>query len=326
LAAESSPQRPFLQRLILSAALAVLGASLLFCIDFAAMRTLYRAERILLEDVTHFPTFSSELANTNPELNSDFIRDTREASAFPAEATNLVVLGDSFAYGFRVWPQEALPLRLQERARERHPERAINVANFGWVSSSPYLSHKVLQSIGAKYHPDLVVMMVDMTDIHDDIVYEKYAEKPGVFAALSVLPSAVLAAKDVARHAGTHERWFGYPAERFFHIERPLSETRPYFDAYLRKNLDALNHYVTAKFLVVGRAALLPVQPPRGSYGLGALGARARQPVLARAVSLVRRAERASRLPGLLAARHLSTDEAVPDDVLRRPALEPRGP
>lgn len=231
-----------------------LYVALMFCIDFVAMRTSYRLQRELLADVLHFPDFRKP-GPEDPEYNSDWIRDEREAGEFAAADTNVLFLGDSFVYGFRVWPHEALPRELERRARERHPDRRINVANFGWVSSSPYLSLELLKSIGAKYNPDVVILGVDMTDIHDDIKYEIYAEKPGVHAWLDVWPSAVLALKDAAQRMGTHERWFGYPAERFFAVQRPLDASRVYLDRYLRKNLDALFRYsvdeLHARFLVV---------------------------------------------------------------------------
>lgn len=240
-------------------AVAALWIALVFCIDFVAMRTCYRAERALLEDVVHFPTFDFSPRPDDPEYNSDGVRDVREASEFVAENTNIIVLGDSFAHGFRVWPHEALPLQLERRARERYPDLRVSVANFGWVSSSPYLSLKVLESIGAKYNPDLVVLLIDMTDIHDDIKYQLYYERPGIYALLSVWPSGFLAARDLSRRAGAHERWFGCPAERFFHVQHPLDETRRYLDGYLRKNLDALFRHATARL----QARLLVVVAPR---------------------------------------------------------------
>src|SRR5262249_440735 len=116
-------------------------------------------------------------ANTS-ETNADGLRTRKEAHDFTDDAMNTAFLGDSFVFGAREFPQLALPAQLERLLQARHPECKVNVANFGWVSSSPYLSLRLLKDIGRKYAPDLVLLGVDMTDFHDDLKYRLLVERP----------------------------------------------------------------------------------------------------------------------------------------------------
>ncbi len=181
-----------------------------------------------------------------PDLNGDGIRSAREAADFDPADWNLVFLGDSMTFGLHIEPEQALPQRVEALAARRLPERRVRVANFAWVSSSPLLSLRLLRDIGARYAPDVVVLAVDMTDIHDDLKYRALLERRGLFRAVDRLPGTVASLRLVVQVtpglSGLHERLFGYPAERFFAVNRPLEETREGF-AEIRRSIEA-----TARF------------------------------------------------------------------------------
>ena len=168
---------------------------------------------------------------SNPALgtNADGIRSAREAEAFPAAGENLVFLGDSFTFGLGVTSDEAFPAVTEALLRRRLDRDDIRVANFGWTSSSPLLSRRQLEDIGARYHPDLVVFALDMTDFHDDLKYGRMLERRGLYWWYDKVPITLHL---LERHApAIFERLYrsgtgGLPRQRFFATERPLTETR----------------------------------------------------------------------------------------------------
>jgi len=205
-------------------------------VDRVLMHTLLEPQRHFLEDIDHRPNFDGV------EFNEDGIRDTRSRSAFRESDFNIVVLGDSFVFGFKLQPSDAIPQQLEIRLRSMFPGRSINVANFGYLSASPYLSLRQLREIGPHYHPDVVLLCLDMTDFHDDIMYEKFDRKPGLFGILKLLPSGFFALKRAARKLDVHEGLFGYPSDRFFVTKRPLGETRGHL-GHIRMNINAIDEF-----------------------------------------------------------------------------------
>jgi hypothetical protein len=183
-------------------------------------------------------------ANHN-NVNSDGIRSDLEADAFRAEDFNVLFLGDSFTYGWRVKKGKTLPAQFEKQAHAAGLT-AVRSVNFGWVSSSPYLSERLLREKGARYKPDMVVLILDMTDIFDDQLYRNVVERRHIFSVgryfpaitqlLSLTNRNLWQSSWLARHA------FGLPVRQFFIVENPLEETRPYFDRTMA-NIDAINHY-----------------------------------------------------------------------------------
>jgi len=189
------------------------------------------------------------------DLNSDSIRSAVEPSAVRDEDFNVVVLGDSFVYGMWLGRQDTLPYRLEELARKAGYNN-VRVFNYGWISSSPYLSLRLLKEIGKKYKPDLVIEVVDMTDFWDDTFYRRAAERQGFFKVAHWIPATSMVLGKWGREVVKAD-WFtkplwGTPWQRYFPMERPLSETRPYLDA-LTGNLDETHRYaedeLQAKFV-----------------------------------------------------------------------------
>ncbi len=178
-------------------------------------------------------------------INSDGIRAKKEASAYRADDFNIIFLGDSFTYGWRVMAGKTLPAQLEKLAHQQGYS-SVQSVNFGWVSSSPFLSHRLLRDIGAKYHPKLVVLMVDMTDFADDMLYENIVEKRHGFIVGQYVPAITLLISQLNQRFWQSEflsqTLFGVPARHFFIVNKPLSQTRPAFDNLMR-NVDAINSY-----------------------------------------------------------------------------------
>ncbi|MEZ6017413.1 MAG: SGNH/GDSL hydrolase family protein [Planctomycetota bacterium] len=179
------------------------------------------------QDPDHLPK------GVGPDWNSDSLRGTPAPSAFTEDTTNVVFLGDSYTYGLHLKSsKEAFPTLVAEGLRAAEPDIALRVANFGWSSSSPYLSFRRLQSIGDHYHPDIVVLCIDMTDFGDDIRWRNIVEERGIYWFYKRLPITLRIAQLLAPDA--YERFVAWtvdaPARRFFHSEAPLEETRRHME------------------------------------------------------------------------------------------------
>jgi hypothetical protein len=178
-------------------------------------------------------------------VNADGIRSPVEAEAFRAENFNVLFLGDSFTYGWRVMMGKTLPAQFERQAREAgYP--LMRAVNFGWVSSSPYLSNRLLRDKGSNYKPDLVVLTLDMTDVFDDRLYRNIVERRHFFRTGQYLPAITLFISVINQSLWQSE-WlaqqaFGVPARRFFIVERPLDETRADFERMM-VNVDAIHAY-----------------------------------------------------------------------------------
>lgn len=239
-----TPRFPILSRLL---KLFVAAAVVLFLFELIGQSILFRHKLYFVNDVDHRMEPYSE-----KDINGDGIRSLVEATHFPAEDQNIVFLGDSFVYGWGVEHVESVPSQLQALARQHvatqpfGAENNINVANFGWVSSSPLLSYRLLKDIGAKYNPDVVLLALDMSDFEDDTKYHKLLARDGVYRALNATPISFLAVKRLTRRVPwlhpLHEPVFGYPANRFFVTAQPWQEMLPYYQQ-VRDSIDAIAKY-----------------------------------------------------------------------------------
>ena len=220
--------------------------------EIVGQNFLYKGELYFVHDVAHRMKPKSK-----PDINSDGIRSIVEADSFHKEDLNIILLGDSFIYGVRLPYNKSIPYLLETKARTLHPEKKINVANFGWISSSPLLSLQLLKDIGKKYNPDIVMLAIDMTDFHDDIKYSRFFEKTGIYRALDFIPITIVTFRKVIlklRLESLHEVIFGFPVRRFFITDKPLSDTQPSI-SYIRENIEKINEYskkeLGAKFMLL---------------------------------------------------------------------------
>jgi len=220
----------FARRMAGRVALSLLGmVAAWFVVDsFAAPFLIQRLDLFYfysILDVDH------RLPRGDPEIptNADGIRCRREAAEFATEAYTVVFLGDSFTFGPGVRLEDTFPMQVEQLLRVRFPERSVQVANFGWVSSSPFLSRRLLADIGPRYAPDLVCLCVDMTDFFEDILYPAMEERRGLYSLYLHLPITL----NLLRQHAPRTFWSLYyavndfmPRDRFFVTEAPLEQTR----------------------------------------------------------------------------------------------------
>ena len=194
------------------------------------------------------------------DVNTDGIRCAYEGSDFREEDFNVIVLGDSFVYGMFLGRQDTMPYRLEQLAHAAGKAN-VRVINFGWVSASPYVSLRLLKDIGHKYKPDLVIEVVDMTDAWDDTFYQRAVEQQGFFRVAHRLPATALFlgrwGRDIVQKDWYSQTLWGVPWQRYFPMERPLTETRPYLDVVVR-NLDTTHDYVTQELKAQFAVFIMP--------------------------------------------------------------------
>jgi hypothetical protein len=233
----------------------LLGTLLLF--ELAGQLYVYKEEVRLLRDPDH----RMKPGGGRVELNPDNIRCIHDAGYFRPDDLNFIFLGDSFIFGSGLLYERTIPSQFERIARLNHPDKNINVANFGWISSCPLLSLRLLKDIGAKYHPKFVVLCVDMTDFQDEMVYKNLIEKPGIYRLIDCLPTTFLGIMIGLRKAGvseqTWERLYGYPSNKFFMTSRPLAETRKYFTG-IQRSIDATNDFCKSQLKAPFILIILP--------------------------------------------------------------------
>lgn len=162
------------------------------------------------------------------DINEDGIR-FRGDSKTVAGKQNIIFLGDSFTYGYRLSYKDTIPQQF-ERTHNLKNADAITAINFGWISSSPYLSNRLLGDIGKKYHPQTVFLLLDMTDIWDDNLYSQLLSGSMTVFFGKYLPiSTILVYQTINHIPPLYEKVYGQPINRFFHSAQPLAETEYLF-------------------------------------------------------------------------------------------------
>lgn len=183
---------------------------------------------IVKVDVDH-----RNVPGSKPGINSDGIRSLRKAQSVRKSDFNIVFLGDSFVYGMGLNYYKSVPYQLEQLLRAEMGPR-ISVLNFGWVSSSPVLSRRLLEDLGHKYKPDLVLLGLDMTDFRDDLLYSNILNGKKLFRFKKLFPASLVALdlflEKTRFLSPVRKALFGVPSERFFATNQPLEESAPFFE------------------------------------------------------------------------------------------------
>jgi hypothetical protein len=102
------------------------------------------------------------------------LRDRDLPSPKPAGTVRVLMLGDSFTEGGGFADADTIPRRVEAAVRATCP--GVQVINAGVASYSPILEYLLLREVGDALGPDLVVLNLDMTDVHDDLIRTALAE------------------------------------------------------------------------------------------------------------------------------------------------------
>jgi hypothetical protein len=199
------------------------------------------------------------------EINEDGARFRGAAADLSDEDFVILFLGDSFTFGWNLLYEQSYPYRFEAIAGESECEVPVHVVNFGWTSSSPLLSLRLLRQVGYEYRPDLIVYSLDMTDFHDDLRYERQLREQDDLDVSVVALGERLVASELPWLSRVIERLrpvtsrlrsavderaalldgLDVPkrSERFFVTSRPLDETRPAIELGVMRNLAAMHAF-----------------------------------------------------------------------------------
>jgi hypothetical protein len=159
--------------------------------------------------------------NASYAINSLGLRDREMPREKPPGFRRILMLGDSFTEGNGVEAEEAFPARLQALIGREQLSASWQVVNAGVGSYSPLLEYLYLVNGGLSLQPDLVVLSLDLSDVHDDIAYTRLARFDDQGVPVAVPPEAerkrswavraLVAAKDFVRD---HMRLYNFVRRR----------------------------------------------------------------------------------------------------------------
>lgn len=86
----------------------------------------------------------------------------------PPGVLRIAVVGDSFPMGWAVREEEAYPSVLEQRLREREPERRSEVLNLGLAGHDTVQAVERLHDVGLAFDPDLVVYGFTLNDLENE--------------------------------------------------------------------------------------------------------------------------------------------------------------
>jgi hypothetical protein len=216
---------------------------------------------------THELTVDHRPKPDGEQINSDGARFHGEAEDLSDDEFVILFLGDSYTYGFDLSYDQAYPYQFESIAQSALCDQTIRVVNFGWTSSSPLLSLRLLREVGYKYRPDLVIYNLDMTDFHDDLRYEMILRKHQDFnfdqsefmerlirihapwanrflPALQAITNRLRSNQHVDRQRLIASLGVPTPDERFFITAYPLTETQAGIEMGVMRNLNEMSDFI----------------------------------------------------------------------------------
>jgi hypothetical protein len=199
------------------------------------------------------------------DTNEDGLRSRYSRREFRRFRTRVVMMGDSFPFGFLVRQDAAFPTVVEASLRQSgHADLAV--LNAGVISYSPALEELLYDQVITHYQPTAVMLFLDASDIGDDIQYREqmrtgddgriYFEgdvvDPGYYGALHML-----AYPAVRRYAAyPFQRWMTPPRNRYYDFRLPIGgtvETNRFF--IYRHPLEQTEKYFEATLGAVSRIA-----------------------------------------------------------------------
>jgi hypothetical protein len=237
---------------------AVYTAAIVVTLAFVVPRAL-SARLIARIAEVHDLSVDHRLEPDGKEVNADGIRFLGRPGDLSVEDHVVLFLGDSFTYGWRLPYRDSYPYAFEDYVNQGECAAPVRAVNFGWISSSPLLSLRLLREIGYKYRPDLVVYNLDMTDFHDDLQYERDLQGEGDLEIDWVEVANLVASQwwpwgpvDVravlrldGRAKATDAAEIPPEEERFFVTDRPLEQSRAHIERGVMKNLAAMHRFAT---------------------------------------------------------------------------------
>lgn len=110
------------------------------------------------------PGYSVHGTAPSPKITEDGLWDEPHAIAKPKNTLRIVVLGDSVPNDPSIPFAERFWKRMEAKLRTQFPERAIEVINVSCEGYNTVQEVRLLERVGLKYQPDLVVLAYVLND------------------------------------------------------------------------------------------------------------------------------------------------------------------
>ena len=124
------------------------------------------------------------------QLNSFGLRSPEVAVPKPAGVIRILLLGDSFTFGFKSRDEDVFARQLEARLREESGLGTLEVVNAGVLSYCPLLEYLQYRHHLHILEPDIVVLNFDMSDVQDHMAYMRGAQaSPGTRPLFVAEPS-----------------------------------------------------------------------------------------------------------------------------------------
>lgn len=104
-------------------------------------------------------------------VNGHGFRDRERPWPKPEGRFRIVLLGDSVAFGQGVAAEEDFASLLEARLAAEAPDAAVEVLNLGVGGYNPYTEARLLEDVGLRYEPDLVVVQFCINDLNDPTLH-----------------------------------------------------------------------------------------------------------------------------------------------------------
>src|SRR4029453_17992017 len=108
--------------------------------------------------------------NPASPTNSFGLRSAEVAVPKPAGTFRILLLGDSFTFGFRAADEMVFARKLEQRLRA-DGFLSVEVVNAGVLSYCPLLEYLQYRHQLHALEPDLVILNFDMSDVQDHLEY-----------------------------------------------------------------------------------------------------------------------------------------------------------
>ena len=125
----------------------------------------------------NIPGWQSSTINQPLSINSKGLRDREYPYQKPAGTKRILVLGDSYTWGYGVGNKEIYTEVLEQTLQDKYPHyEVLNAGVSGWGTDQQYL---FLITEGLKYSPDLVIVSHFINDLDEILQTESYGlQKP----------------------------------------------------------------------------------------------------------------------------------------------------
>jgi hypothetical protein len=107
--------------------------------------------------------------------NSFGLRSPEVPVPKPPGTFRILLLGDSFTFGFMSGEESVFARKLERRLRDRDGASVIEVVNAGVLSYCPLLEYLQYRHHLQALDPDLVILNFDMSDVQDHLEYSRSA-------------------------------------------------------------------------------------------------------------------------------------------------------